>query len=161
MWRWAKRRHPDKSKQWLRKRYFHTVRGDNWVFQVMTDGGIERLPKMADVPIRRHTLIRGTANPYDPDDELYFEQRDANKFKRQNAKKVQSLFEQQQGVCPICGEKIDDSRPWDIHHVIEKHRGGRDTLDNLLLLHGNCHRQVHAANRSVAGPVRKLTVHVA
>jgi len=161
LWRWAKRRHPSKPKRWIRKRYFHTVRGDNWVFQVVTDDGIERLPKMAKVPIRRHTLIKGKVNPYDPDDELYFERRDAEKFKRQNAKKVQSLFEQQRGVCPTCGERIDDSRSWDIHHIIEKHRGGRDTLDNLVLLHSNCHRQVHAAKRSVDCPVRGLTVRVA
>ncbi|MBV8127439.1 MAG: HNH endonuclease, partial [Planctomycetaceae bacterium] len=30
-----------------------------------------------------------------------------------------------------------------IHHRIWRTRGGQDTVDNLELLHANCHRQIH------------------
>ena len=33
---------------------------------------------------------------------------------------------------------------WNIHHRIKKVLGGGDGLTNLLLLHPNCHRQLHA-----------------
>lgn len=29
---WAKRRHPNKSKKWVAKKYWQTIGGDNWVF---------------------------------------------------------------------------------------------------------------------------------
>jgi RNA-directed DNA polymerase len=32
LWRWAKRRHPDKSPVWIKKKYFRTVGNRNWVF---------------------------------------------------------------------------------------------------------------------------------
>jgi len=32
---------------------------------------------------------------------------------------------------------------WNIHHVIERHKGGSDKMDNLVLLHPNCHRKLH------------------
>ncbi|EMD2586937.1 TPA: HNH endonuclease signature motif containing protein [Salmonella enterica subsp. enterica serovar Newport] len=33
---------------------------------------------------------------------------------------------------------------WNIHHKIKTTVGGGDELINLLLLHPNCHRQLHA-----------------
>ena len=32
LWWWCKRRHPGKSRQWVRSKYFTTVGGNNWVF---------------------------------------------------------------------------------------------------------------------------------
>jgi len=32
LWRWAKRRHPNKGKRWVKDRYFHTLGDRNWVF---------------------------------------------------------------------------------------------------------------------------------
>src|SRR5947208_6349788 len=32
LWRWTKRRHPSKSKQWIKERYFKSINGKNWVF---------------------------------------------------------------------------------------------------------------------------------
>ena len=34
LWRWAKRRHPQKGADWVRKKYFHSVGERNWVFGV-------------------------------------------------------------------------------------------------------------------------------
>jgi hypothetical protein len=30
-----------------------------------------------------------------------------------------------------------------LHHRLWRSHGGRDTFDNLELLHGNCHRAIH------------------
>src|ERR1700761_1842404 len=34
LWRWSKRRHPQKSADWVRKKYFHSVGDRHWVFAV-------------------------------------------------------------------------------------------------------------------------------
>ena len=46
--------------------------------------------------------------------------------------------------CPICNELITQETSWNIHHIVERHKGGPDTLDNLVMLHPNCHRQIHS-----------------
>ncbi|WP_211942498.1 group II intron maturase-specific domain-containing protein [Cylindrospermopsis raciborskii] len=32
LWRWAKRRHPQKSKKWIKDRYFKSIKGNQWRF---------------------------------------------------------------------------------------------------------------------------------
>src|SRR4051794_12207181 len=47
LWQWAKRRHPKKSRRWIKDRYFQVRGGRHWVFHG-TVGGIEEVPQ----PIR-------------------------------------------------------------------------------------------------------------
>ena len=60
-WNWAKRRHPQKGRKWVKDRYYARRNGRDWVF---TDGSVT-LFRMATIPIRRPVKIRGDANPYD------------------------------------------------------------------------------------------------
>ncbi|WP_287687170.1 MULTISPECIES: group II intron maturase-specific domain-containing protein [unclassified Microcystis] len=32
LWKWAKRKHPNKSNKWVKKQYFRTVDADRWTF---------------------------------------------------------------------------------------------------------------------------------
>jgi RNA-directed DNA polymerase len=80
LWRWAKRRHPNKSAKWIKKRYFSTHEARNWVFlgevtRVSGETRQIRLFSAANVPIRRHIKLQGRANPYDPAWEPYFAKR--------------------------------------------------------------------------------------
>lgn len=81
LWRWAKRRHPQKGLGWIRRRYFHTIRGVQWVFgcQVEDAGGNREmltLAPMSAIPIVRHVQIKLAANPFDPEWDAYFERRE-------------------------------------------------------------------------------------
>ncbi|WP_174891665.1 HNH endonuclease signature motif containing protein [Candidatus Hamiltonella defensa] len=38
---------------------------------------------------------------------------------------------------------MDKESGWHIHNVIPRVKGGPDTLNNLILLHPVCHRQLH------------------
>jgi len=67
-WNWAKRRHPQRGRRWIKERYFVHKEGRNWVF---TDGSVTHF-RMATIPIRRHVKIRGDVNPYDPAEADYF-----------------------------------------------------------------------------------------
>ena len=78
VWRWAKRRHPNKGLRWLKDRYFPAQATRKWVFTGVTEEGREvHLVNAAATPIRRHVKVRGTANPYDPAHAPYFARRRA------------------------------------------------------------------------------------
>jgi len=77
-WNWAKRRHPERARKWVKDRYYARKEGYEWVF---TDGSVE-LFRMLSIPIRRHVLVRGASNPYDPAHASYFAARRARQRNR-------------------------------------------------------------------------------
>jgi RNA-directed DNA polymerase len=80
LWRWAGRRHPTKGCLWVRRKYFPPHGTRTWVFTGVhrsRDGTREplRIFYAADVHIRRHVVISGDANPFDPTWDSYFQKR--------------------------------------------------------------------------------------
>lgn len=83
LWRWAKRRHPNKGARWVKDKYFARIGTQKWVFCTLYkknngDKQIYPLYRAGYVPIRRHIKIRAEANPFLPDDEEYFQKRRMN-----------------------------------------------------------------------------------
>lgn len=80
LWRWAKRRHPNKSAAWIMSRYWHRLDGRG-VFAVRLDTATKEKPvwlrlfEPGKVKIWRHIKIRAAANPLDPKWRDYFEDR--------------------------------------------------------------------------------------
>ena len=82
LWLWARRRHPEKSRRWVKDRYFHPIGPRQWTFAAETG---KRTPEgkpiwlklvyASDTKIRRHLKIRAEANPFDPDWQDYFAER--------------------------------------------------------------------------------------
>ena len=66
-WRWARRRHPNKSASWVKNKYFCTHDGVRWVFFGKSNSTtpIVRLMSIARVAIIRHVKIKADANPHD------------------------------------------------------------------------------------------------
>jgi len=153
LWQWAKRRHPSKDNSWIKNRYFKRIELRDWVFTV-TKG--TTLVKASDTKIQRHVKIRAEANPYLPESERYFEERLAYKMKGSlKDKRRLSLWTEQKGICPNCRQNIGETDEANIHHIQPIIDGGKDILTNLVLLHGNCHRQVHSLKLTVSKPVVK------
>ena len=102
--------------------------------------------RASGVRIRRHRLICDGANPYDPTWELYFEERQSLQMQEtlEGRGRARYLWFEQEGICPACGQGLTLERGWHIHHIQWRAHGGTDLVDNLLLLHPNCHRQVHS-----------------
>ena len=79
LWAWAKRRHPRKNAGWIMKRYFHRRGSRGWIFACASNDAQQDfhfvLLRAADVAIKRHTKVRGNANPFDPAWSDYFESR--------------------------------------------------------------------------------------
>lgn len=157
-WKWAERRHPNKGKGWIKEKYFKTIDNRNWVFSgECQDGQSIRLAAMADFTIERHIKIQANANPYDPKYEQYFEKRLEVKMTKGSARrtKLARLWVQQKGICPVCKMRIDDVENFNIHHIVEKAKGGKDINSNLVILHPNCHKKVHSRNLKVSKPDRE------
>ncbi len=114
LWRWARRRHPNKGAQWVKQKYFCSVRQRNWVFfgEMTYQEETTRvyLAWITDTPIERHIKIKERANPYDPIWETYFEKRLDLKMERNLRKRriLLHLWEEQHGICPHCQQKITE-----------------------------------------------------
>lgn len=159
LWNWAKRRHPNKPGWWIRKTYYHTIGGRHWAFCGEEHGKDGKpiktwLFKATQVPIRRHTKIKGAANPYDPAWEPYFEHRLGVKMAEdlRGRRKLLYLWKEQEGVCPVCEQPITTLTGWHNHHIVWRVYGGADRAENRVLLHPNCHMQVHHQGLTVAKP---------
>ncbi len=75
LWRMLRRRHPNKSKKWLVKKYWSTP-GHKWVFSTTatTKRGKRRyqVQRLSSLGIRRHIKVKADANPYMPEYGGYF-----------------------------------------------------------------------------------------
>jgi RNA-directed DNA polymerase len=83
LWCWAKRRHPNRNKKWVCKRYFKTIKGNRWVFSCSTSDrrGKDKelvLYQIASTPIERHIKVKGKASPDDPSLKEYWDKRHQN-----------------------------------------------------------------------------------
>ncbi|HDR9169736.1 TPA: group II intron reverse transcriptase/maturase [Burkholderia vietnamiensis] len=160
LWRWSKRRHPNKGKDWVKRKYFHTVGNRNWVFAAPTvreDGskGLLEMYQLSGTEIRRHKKVRGDFNPFDPMMEQYSEELRQERMwnSMRYRKQWASLYMSQSGCCAHCGCALTDETGWHDHHLEYRMHGGSDSLSNRVLLHPDCHRQVHAGKIAVTKPV--------
>ncbi len=119
LWQWAKRRHPNKGRRWIKAKYFKTVGHDNWVFFGEHNGKEWHLLNAASIHIKRHVLVKGNANPFDPAAELYFEERLGVKMAENlhGRRQLIRLWKEQDGTCPVCKQKITRITGWHNHHV--------------------------------------------
>jgi RNA-directed DNA polymerase len=158
--RWAKRRHPNKNAEWIRQKYWRSLGDRKWVFAadvVTKDGkkGIMELYSLASTPIARHKKIMGEYHPYDPKWEAYGEAlRQERMLKNMSYRKEWAkLYADQRGLCALCGYEMDMDTGWHDHHIEYRVMGGSDALGNRVLLHPNCHTQVHRLALKVVKPV--------
>jgi RNA-directed DNA polymerase len=153
--RWCRRRHSKKSWNWIKKKYFRQEQARHWVFTgVLRDHKGKAWPiqlmSAASVKIIRYVKIQSAVNPYDPEWELYLEARRCWQLAqtRTGRSRIEFLWKEQEGRCLVCGQPLRIAEgDCQIHHRIWRSQGGRDTVDNLELLHANCHRQIHVRER--------------
>jgi RNA-directed DNA polymerase len=168
-YKWAKYRHPHKSKRWITARYFgafNPSRRDRWVFGDRDSGAY--LLKFAWTKIVRHTLVKGWASPDDPTLADYW----AARQRRSNPPLDRAglrLLLAQRGRCPRCGGLLlhADREPqspaeWEQwlktvrkatrHQAItaERRAARSDEHATLHLVHTHCRRRL--PNGTGGGP---------
>ena len=92
LWRWAKRRHPQKSGSWVVRRYWHREGTRNWVFSTKKN----KLKLLSDTRIVRHRCLKLDRNPYI--DKVYFDVRRYKLRARKMANKPKT-FGVQMNIC--------------------------------------------------------------
>lgn len=147
IWQWCRRRHPNKGRRWVAAKYFRSTGNRSWIFHGTEQNGKKHeLIRASSTPIERHVKIRSEANPYDLRWETYFERRQDQRWLNSlnGKKKVAAIWKKQNRLCPACEQRFTPETGWNVHHIVKKTLGGGDELENLALLHPNCHRQLHS-----------------
>lgn len=101
LWKWARRRHPNKSRHWIKERYWKTIGNDHWRFS-----DTKTLKRMSDKKIVRHLPLKLEKNPYI--DTEYFEKRQMSLQANKMSGKFKSIWLKQKGICPQCKRFMED-----------------------------------------------------
>ncbi len=88
LWHWCLRRHPDKGKYWVRKKYFGSQVYGGWRFQARCGNNTLYLFDVSSVPIERHAKVKGAASPDDPALQEYWKKRVEERKTRARQRKV-------------------------------------------------------------------------
>ncbi|OHV51594.1 hypothetical protein BCD48_45085 [Pseudofrankia sp. BMG5.36] len=157
LYNWARRRHPNKPKRWIKNRYFgrfNKDRQDTWVFGDRQTGVY--LHKFSWTPIVRHVLVKGTASPDDPALTRYWADRRRNRKLPPLAPSLMRSLRAQRGRCPLCGNSLTDAdrepqspSQWEewfftlrttlSHHRVAQTSGQPD--EHYRLVHARCARR--------------------
>ncbi len=149
LYKWAKRRHPNKSNGWIINRYFQRTseRKSHFVDRETNT----KLPTLGKIPIKRFVKVNSKFRVYDRNPETleYWNKREyLNAFNQIESVKRGRLFANQRGKCPHCKGIITQEdiqrQETHVHHVIPRSDGGTDNYSNLRLLHTECHREIHS-----------------
>jgi RNA-directed DNA polymerase len=150
IWRWCRRRHPNKGSHWIIRKYYRTFKGRNWTFATTAlDRAGKRKPltifRLADIPIQRHVKVKGTASPDNPSLNDYWQYRQTRYGKTywDKGSKYYKIAESQNWRCPVCYDPLFNGEALHTHHQVRVKDGGTDQEENLLHLHQACHQQVH------------------
>ena len=161
LWKWSRRRHPDKGNKWIKAKYFHRHDGYEWTFGHWIKGNnktpFRYIRLMRKLPIKRHPLIRGAFNPYDDNWKDYKTMRLQKNMMAIMSELPYKLLVRQNGKCKHCGHLIDEVSRWHVHHKLPRSLGGKTVSANLVLLHPECHRQLHSL--STAGSLTSDLIH--
>ncbi len=131
-----------KLRAWARSRgkgninkdkYWRTVNNRNWCFS--TEDGLELLTH-ASTPIVRHIKVKGEISPYNGD-WIYWSKRRGEY--PETPKRVATLIKKQKGKCSHCGLYFTSTDMVEVDHKKPISLGGKDTDNNLQLLHKHCH----------------------
>ena len=159
LWRWARRRHPNKSTRWIKPKYFDRRGNRDWSFfgETCDDEGRPNkvwLYHAMSTPIKRHVKVKGEANPYDPTYETYFEEREGAHMLEtfRGTRTLRYLWYEQRGLCTLCNTKITRITGWRLHYCVSRVMGGSTGATNRVLLHPECHDRVHRQRLSVSKP---------
>jgi RNA-directed DNA polymerase len=138
--RWARRRHPNKSRHWVSRRYWRLETG-YWLFAPQNGRPLHRHD---ETPIKRHIKVRGHKSLYDGD-WVYWAKRRGQPPGL--PKRVAILLKRQAGKCANCELYFRPEDKPQVDHVTPRTRGGKDGYNNWQLLHTHCHHQKTAKDK--------------
>lgn len=156
---WGKRRHSSKTEKWIYERYWRRIqKGDYDANTFATSQEAKKacwLTSHARTPIVRHKKIQGDRSPFDGD-LIYWSTRLGEHPEMDTT--VSKLLKRQGGKCTYCRLNFMDGDLLEKDHVIPRSLGGKNSQDNLELLHRHCHDRKTAFDGSLVNSNDKETV---
>ena len=155
LWRWARRRHPKKGGEWIYNRYFHLVEQRVWTFAVpryspesTSEYDYILLERASNREIKRFVKIKSEANPFAPEWQMYFEERETDKMRDtlNGRTKLLNIFLRQKGLCAVCGKRMTVETGCKIHYL----RCGN--IRTKQMVHPFCHKMLHAQDSETFEP---------
>jgi len=151
-YKWAKYRHPRKSKRWITARYFgafNSSRRDRWVFGDRDTGAY--LVKFVWTKIFRHTLVKGAASLDDPTLTDYWADR-RGKRRPPLGRVGLRLLQAQHGRCPRCGGLL--------LHADHEPQSPHEWEQWLTTVRKATRKQAIATETRAATPDQRATLHL-
>jgi len=146
LWKWSTRRHSNKSKTWIAKKYYHKIGNQNWQFSAKrklwnNDTGKYKyihVKNLTDIKIQRHIKVKRDSNPYCPQWYEYFDKRETRQMLQHlNGRgTLLRLWKKQDKRCPVCGLPINRETSW---HLYTRSLNSPVTK---MLLHDFCRRKL-------------------
>lgn len=149
LYRWSKRRHPNKSKSWVINKYYSKYGNKTTHFTDKESNS--KIFCLKSIPIKRFVKITSGFRVYDKNPETieYWKKREyTNAHNQIHSVKMRRLYERQKGICPYCKGQMTQRQiqksELHVHHMKPRSLGGNEGYSNLRLLHNECHRELHA-----------------
>jgi len=133
LWRWAKRRHPKKNRQWIASKYWHQRGVRKWVFSSEK----EELINMGKTSIIRHLKIKMNTNPYI--DTEYLEKRRVTLGSNKLSGTFKRVWIKQKGLCVHCQNPLEINRNRKLIFKTPLDKGGTMTVSNMTYGHKHCY----------------------
>jgi len=134
LWKWAKKRHPNKGSTWIKEKYWQIVGNSDWVFKTNKNC----IRKMSDTKVVRHVKIKSEHHIFDGQEEYWVKRRFMNKSGIKSRKEARLI--RQKFRCHKCGELFRHDSIMELDHIIPTSCGGsKKSIDNLQVLHRHCH----------------------
>jgi len=140
--RWSKRRHNNKSGKWIIHNLYETS-GNTLHFAV----GDLKLIRIGSIPIQRYVKVLRDKRVYCKSHADYWQKREKMRLNRKLYYRHKTLYQKQNGQCPLCKAHFAFDDNFEIDHIIPKSAGGGNEQSNLRLLHAECHRDYHRKTR--------------
>jgi RNA-directed DNA polymerase len=140
--KWARYRHPRKSRHWISRRYWHIEPGQGWIFGKRH--GLA-LNQHASIAIVRHAKVRGAASPYDGNWSYW-----ASRCGTYPGvpRRLASLLKKQKGPCQECGLFFMPDALVDLHHLDGNRHHNK--YINLAAVHRHCHDRIHGGQSELS-----------
>jgi RNA-directed DNA polymerase len=150
---WVFRRDIRNGRLVIKQRYFPSGKEykfdgrtykDNWILngKKLFAKGVKKenfLPHIGWVKSIKHVKVKGDESPYS--NSIYWAMRSIRNSPYSS--RVTTLLRGQDQTCNWCKKQFTtfDSSNWEVDHIIPKSKGGKDTYNNLQLLHKHCHME--------------------
>lgn len=148
---WMRRKHPKKNYSWRILKYFTHYKtffiNNRWTFKSPETGRI-CFQHIWFAKKKFWVPVVGSYCPDDPALQSYWKERQHKMFICKcidlHSTLDRNLAYTQAYICPVCEQNLfEEGGTLHRHHILPTSMGGKDTANNLLLVHLHCHQRIH------------------